>query len=128
MFETYDDSDPCYELIYPDGRKVNKTMQALAEFYVFSEHKLTYTFDEFIDRLEKGYVVSAEDNSYDYGAQSYVYHGNILINKIKKTKANPSTPPDHRHLTCDHKDKYVNSAGGVKFWVCPRCKSDLGSV
>lgn len=29
---------------------------------------------------------------------------------------------------CQHKRKYVNMAGGTKFYVCPDCKSDLGDV
>jgi hypothetical protein len=27
---------------------------------------------------------------------------------------------------CKHKNKYVNSAAGVSFWVCPDCLMDLG--
>jgi hypothetical protein len=126
MFHAYDDHDYCYELIYPDGRKVSKTAQGLSEFFVFSEHGLGYDFEEFMNKLDKGYVVSAEDNAYDYGSQSYRYQGNILINKKKQTKS--EAPPEHKHLDCKHTDKYVNSAGGVKFYVCPKCKQDLGDA
>jgi hypothetical protein len=29
---------------------------------------------------------------------------------------------------CDHKGKYINQAGGIRFWVCPKCKKDLGDA
>lgn len=29
---------------------------------------------------------------------------------------------------CSHKDKYKNHAGGIYFWYCPSCKTDLGNV
>lgn len=128
MFDSYDDRDFCYEMIYPDGKKVTKTKQGLSEFFVFTEHNLGYDFDEFINKLDKGYVVSAEDNSYDYGAQSYKYNGNILINKIKEKKIASSNTPPPMPNECDHKDNYVNIANGIKFRVCRKCLKDMGNV
>jgi len=29
---------------------------------------------------------------------------------------------------CNHEDKYINSAGGTRFWYCRKCGSDLGDV
>ena len=31
---------------------------------------------------------------------------------------------------CDHSNKYIsqNFSGGVRYWVCPTCKSDLGDA
>ena len=29
---------------------------------------------------------------------------------------------------CYHEKKYINEAGGIKFWVCPVCKTDLGDA
>lgn len=33
-----------------------------------------------------------------------------------------------KQINCLHKEKYINEAGGVKFWVCPSCKKDLGDA
>lgn len=37
-------------------------------------------------------------------------------------------PPVPKEVKCDHKDRYINEAGGKKFYVCPDCKADLGDA
>ncbi len=34
----------------------------------------------------------------------------------------------HSATGCHHQNKYINEAGGIKFWVCPQCKMDLGDA
>lgn len=36
--------------------------------------------------------------------------------------------PSAKIVTCNHNKKYKNHAGGILFWYCPSCKSDLGNV
>ena len=45
------------------------------------------------------------------------------VAKVNKTS---NTSNDSDVSTCLHEERYVNSAGGIMFWVCKDCGADLG--
>lgn len=127
MFDIYDDTKKVYEMFFSDGKKEELTEQGLWEFFILLEHGITCSFEAFVDRLNKGEEIVAKDSYYDWALGTSVYKGQSVIKKIKqvqKTIPKVHTTP----TTCTHSAKYINQAGGIKFWVCPSCKKDLGNA
>lgn len=137
MFDTYDNIDKIYEVRYADGTVDNFTTQELYEMYVFRDIGVT-DFYSLKNRVDSGEAVEAYDQDFDWGLGRVVSKGKMIIKKTEKIEYwhtynhNVTSGNDSRvsiaHLGCDHKDKYVNFAGGKKFYVCPKCKADLGDA
>jgi hypothetical protein len=129
MFDIYDDYNKLYELTFSDGNIESLTTQELWEFFLMQEHSITGTFKQLKARLDKGEEITAQDTRYDWTLQTSIYVGNVLIKRIKPLVQKTTQPTTTATpTTCLHQGKYVNQAGGVKFWVCPLCKKDLGNA
>ena len=129
MFDNYDTIEKKYRVNYVSSGYVNElTTQELYDFYYFQSHNMTDSFEDIIKQLDAGNTVIGDDNDFDWDMGCNIYQGIIKISKIefKGMKVNHLPPPIPK--TCDHKDKYVNTAGGIKFWVCKLCKKDLGDA
>ena len=127
MFDEYDDSKKVYEIYFSDNRKEELTTQDLWEFFILLEHGIQGSFESFLDRLEKGEEIVAKDSYYDWALGTSIYKGQSVVKKIKTTpKVTPKVQTTS--TSCAHSNKYINQAGGVKFWVCPLCKKDLGNA
>ena len=128
MLNTYDDEDEVYKLKYSsNGVSEFKTAQELYEFFMLEEHKILSTFSELLKKLDSGNTVYAEEWAYNWHSSTHEYEGAIVISKPSATKNSPPPVPTQAGY-CNHKDKYVNSAGGTKFWFCPQCRKDLGDA
>lgn len=129
MFETFDTVEKKYRVVYSStGYVVDLTTQELYDFYIFNTHNIFDSFEDILKQLDDGNTVLGDDNEFDWDMGSNVYQGKVKITKymFKGMKMNHLPPPVPK--SCDHKGKYVNSAGGVKFWYCPSCKKDLGDA
>lgn len=129
MFETFDTIEKKYRVIYSStGYITDLTTQELYDFYIFNTHNIFDSFEDILKQLEDGNTVFGDDNEFDWDMGSNIYQGKVQIKKImlKGMKINHLPPPVPK--TCDHKDKYINTAGISKFWVCPTCKKDLGDA
>lgn len=129
MFETFDTIEKKYRVVYSStGYIVDLTTQELYDFYIFNTHNIFDSFEDILKQLEDGNTVFGDDNEFDWDMGSNIYQGRVQIKKImfNGMKINHLPPPVPK--TCDHKDKYINTAGFSKFWVCPTCKKDLGDV
>lgn len=130
MFDNYDDTDKSYRITYSDGKTRDVTEQGLYEFYIFSTTGITKSFSELLNDLRNGHLIVAEDNDFDWNMGSNVYKGKLYIEPIGGIKPQLTQSVDmfKREYGCSHPRKYVNSAGGVKFYVCPDCLADLGNA
>jgi hypothetical protein len=125
MFDFYDNEDKDYELTRWDGTTELLTEQELHDFILFclTPHS-RIQFDQALVDLKKGFTLTEAYYDFDWSMGTSVYKGNVYIKKV-----NPSFPPKIPSTGgCKHEGKYVNSAGGFKFWVCPTCKKDLGDA
>lgn len=130
MFETYDDIDRFYELRYDDGTTANLTAMELYEYYLLHEHGILDSFERLKLRLDSGEEISASHYNYDFTIGANIYKGKVRFKNnraIDKSKLNNFAPVPSV-ISCKHDKKYINEAGGVKFWVCPSCKKDLGNA
>ena len=125
FFRNYDDKKKSYEVIFASGRKEQFTERELIDFFILREHGLNMTFDELLKVLDQK-EVTAEDTEYDWNLGTYIYNGNCTIRKIVVQKA----PSKVVNNGCDHKNKYIvqHFNNGVRYWVCPACKADLGDA
>ena len=125
MFSTWDDQTKAYNILFADGTLQSFTTQELYEYYIFNDVGIK---DEFVDikfRLDNGESITADETKWDWINATNVYKGKLVITKINSSKVKPI----HKEINgCKHENKYINEAGGIKFWVCPRCKSDLGNA
>jgi hypothetical protein len=129
MFDTYDSYEKKYRITYTSTGRTNElTTQELYEFYIFNTHNIYDSFEDVLKRLDAGDTVLGDDNEFDFTIGTEVYNGQLKITKSipKGLKMNTLPPPVPN--SCDHRDKYINSAGGVRFYVCPKCKRDLGDA
>jgi|688.fasta_scaffold1356418_1 hypothetical protein len=124
FFPSYDDTNKTYEVEYSSGEKEVLTTQELYEFYLLTEHGLTYNFDYVKSKIDDGEEIKADDYDYDWNLGAQIYKGKLTIKKVNQTKQ----PSNNLHNGCGHSNKYINQAGGIKFWYCKDCKSDLGDV
>lgn len=128
MFDTFDDTHKKYIIIESNDDEVLVTKQQLYEFYIFNTHGITQPFEDMVRMLDQGQVVTGEDTEFDWDMGCTVYKG---VLKIKATSGLPKgailAPPVIK-TGCSHPNKYINTAGFSKFWVCPDCKKDLGDV
>jgi hypothetical protein len=129
MFDMYDDDEAVYRLKYSsNGGSDFVTAHALYEFFMLEEHKLLMTFSELLKQLDRGDVVYAEQWVYNWTSGTNEYEGAIVLSKPSAKSAELPPPIPTQAGYCSHKDKYVNEAGGTKFWFFRICKKDLGDV
>jgi len=57
LFDTYDNKEKSYEIIYSDKTKVECTAQELFEFFLLSETNIGGDFDDLKNRLDRGIAV-----------------------------------------------------------------------
>jgi hypothetical protein len=129
MFDTYDTVEKKYKVVYSASGYTNElTTQELYDFYIFNTHNIFDSFEDIIKQLDNGDTIIGDDNEFDWDMGANVYQGKVKITKnvFKGMKVNHLPPPVPK--TCDHKDKYINRAGGVRFYFCPSCRKDLGDV
>lgn len=125
MFSTWDDEIKIYNMEFSDGTNKQVTTQELYEYFIFHDVGIVGEFVDFKQRLDKGELVVGEDMQWDWSIGSNIYKGFLVFSKIGELKSKPI----HKEINgCKHENKYINEAGGTKFWVCPRCKSDLGNA
>lgn len=128
MLDLYDDEHQVYKLKYSsNGISEFKTAQELYEFFMLEEHKLLCTFNELKKKLDNGDTVYAEDWKYNWGSGTHEYEGAIVLSN-PTSKGIAVAKPTSTSGYCDHKDKYVNSAGGIRFWFCRSCRRDIGDA
>jgi restriction endonuclease S subunit len=129
MFETYDDIDRFYELKYEDGTVVNLTAMELYEYYLLHEHGILDSYERLKLRLDGGEEITASHYVYDFSIGANIYKGKVKFKNFNATKKSTTVSkqsiPD---VICKHENKYINQAGGIKFWICPKCKKDLGDA
>lgn len=98
-----------YTLKYPSGYEEDLTEDELWSWYMFRQPR-GFTWFSMKDELRSvGHVVDPE--------------GEIVITYKLHRKSQPIDI-----VTCMHKNKYKNSAGGTAFWFCPTCRKDLGNA
>jgi hypothetical protein len=133
MFDDYDNTDKCYRITHADGRTRDVTEQKLYEFYLFSHNGITRPFSDILHDLRNGKLIQGEDYDFDWKLGIEVHKGKLFIEPIGRVqKSAPSQSSskgsNSSDSQCRHPNKYVNSAGGVRFWVCPSCKKDMGNA
>lgn len=128
MFDDYDDIDKCYRITCSDGRTRDVTEQGLYEFYVFTRTGINKSFSDMLHDLRNGYLIHGEDYDFDWDMGVDVYKGKLFIEPIGRVLKGGHLPTPNTTTPCAHKDKYINVAGGVKFWFCRLCKRDLGDA
>lgn len=127
MFEEYDNTEKKYEVIFPDKSVQKYTTQELYEFFIFSDLNISGDFSDLKKKLDAGYAVMGDNMEWDWGGGYNINKGKITI--TKSWKANPNnTSKKENERGCSHKNKYINQAGGIKFWFCRDCKKDLGDA
>lgn len=128
MFNTYDDNEKHYEVTYSDYTTVKFTTQELYEFFIFTETNISGDFEDLKLKLDKGIIVTGDHNEWDWSLGCTNYKGRLSITKITPPKIPTNNKFESKTSGCSHEGKYINQAGGFKFWVCPKCKKDLGDA
>lgn len=125
MFDLYDTVDKVYELTRPDGSVDMLTEQDVHDFVLFCLDSATsWSFEKIMSELKRGNVVTESYYEFDWTLGTNIFKGVVKFKKIK----NDIPPKITTDNSCRHNGKYVNSAGGARFWVCPTCKKDLGDA
>jgi|LauGreDrversion4_2_1035121.scaffolds.fasta_scaffold249594_2 hypothetical protein len=128
MFNSYDDKEKDYEVIYPDSHSAKLTTQELYEFFIFTEHNISGDFGDLKTKLDKGITVTGDHTEWDWSMGCSNYKGKLTILRCSPPKIPTTTKFESKSSGCSHEGKYINQAGGFKFWVCPKCKKDLGDA
>jgi hypothetical protein len=127
MFSTWDDEVKSYSILNPTGEIKHLTTQELYEYIIFNDIGISEDFSDLKVKLDRGESVIGDYCEWDWNLGSTIYRGRITI-----TKSNKDSAPKHvskaDNLKCGHSNKYINEAGGIKFYVCPQCKADLGNA
>lgn len=127
MFDDYDNTEKKYEIIFPDKSIKKYTTQELYEFFIFNDLSITGDFADLKKRLDSGYAVIADHMEWDWGGGFNINRGKLTITKSWVSKPNGVNKKES-DTNCKHKNKYINQAGGIKFWFCKDCKKDLGDA
>lgn len=127
MFDDYDNTEKKYEIIFPDKSVLKYTTQELYEFFIFNDLNIAGDFTDLKKRLDSGYAVMGDYQEWDWGGGYHINKGKLTITKSWVPKPNGVTKKES-DTNCKHKNKYINQAGGIKFWFCKDCKKDLGDA
>jgi hypothetical protein len=129
MFDDYDNTDKRYRITNSDGMTRDVTEQGLYEFYIFTRNGINKSFSDVLHDLRNGHLVQGEDYDFDWNVGGDIYKGKLFIEPIGRVQKSASSGgASSSDNQCRHPNKYINSAGGVKFWVCPCCKKDMGNA
>lgn len=133
MFDVFDDTDHCYEIVFDNGVTKKWSAQKLYEYYVFNELDFVAPKNlEFVDikhKLDKGEILQGTELNRDwFGNNTSTQKFTLRNNKVKLSYGIQVSQKEPTTTACRHENKYVNQAGGIKFWVCPNCKKDLGDA
>lgn len=129
MFDIYDNTEKKYGIFYrKDNRFTTCTTQDLYEFYIFFNHGIEDSFETLLKRLEGGETIMGDQNEFDWNLGTELYLGKLEISKLSTAGFKILPVSSVKPKTCDHKNKYINIVSGIKFYVCPDCKADLGNV
>jgi len=128
MFEDFDNKQKRYEITYPNNTTIKVTTQELYEFYIFQVDDFDGDFSDLKFKLDSGHTITVSHNEFDFGLGAPVYKGKLSITRFHVPSPVHST--NATQAACDHKNKYIvqHFNGGVKYWVCPVCKADLGDA
>lgn len=128
MFNNYDDKEKTYEVTYSDKTTAKFTAQELYEFFIFTETNIGGDFDDLKRRLDSGYAVIGDHLEWDWGLGCSNYKGKLSITRCAPPKIPTEFKKESGNFECKHEGKYINQAGNSRFWVCPKCKKDLGDA
>jgi len=130
MFDFFDDSLKSYEISYHDGKKELMTAQELYEFVIMNQTDISDSFDSMKRKLDAGSIVLGSDYYYDWNLAANVYKGKLSICKVGISTNSNTYTNSSSSSKCDHEGKYIvqHFNGGVRYWVCPKCKTDLGDA
>jgi hypothetical protein len=127
MFDTWDDIEKLYNVLISTGEARHLTTQELYEYFLFNDTGIKGEFVDLKVRLDKGESVAGDFYEWDWSLGTNAYRGRITITRSNKTNMSQHKSNTGK-LKCDHRNKYINEAGGTKFWFCKDCKSDLGDA
>jgi hypothetical protein len=127
MFSTWDDIEKLYNILISTGEARHLTTQELYEYFIFNDTGIGGEFVDLKVRLDRGESVVGDYCEWDWNLGTNAYRGRIAITRSNKTNASPNVSSVGK-LKCAHRNKYINEAGGVKFWFCKDCRSDLGNA
>lgn len=122
----YDSKIKVYKFTNASGESEEFTKQDLFEFYIMSGHDYQGSFEDLVYHLDTHEEITLKDMEYDWGIGTYIFKG---MSSLRKLKTTPKTPKNLDN-GCSHENKYVvqHFNGGVRYWVCPKCKADLGDA
>jgi hypothetical protein len=127
MFGDYDNTEKKFEIIFHNKKNLECTTQELYEFLIWNATNIDDDFSVVLKKLEAGFAVVGDDTEFDFGLGGIYRKGPLTITRIYKPSQTPPPIPMEAGV-CRHERKYINQAGGTKFWVCPTCKKDLGNA
>lgn len=128
MFDNYDNIEKLYEIVFSNTRKIQYTTKELYEFFIFTETNIGGSFEDLKSRLDSGFCIGGDDIEWDWTSGSHIKRGRLYITRFAPPKIPSSYSKENNSSNCKHKNKYINQAGGIRFWVCPSCKKDLGDA
>ena len=128
MFDMYENTIKKYKFTTTTGIKQELTENDLYELMMLDIHHVNIgVFTDVIRKLDLGFNIEEDYYEFDWVLGTPVRKGRFTLSKLKQ-KLTTEPPPIPKNSGCDHKGKYVNEAGGVRFFVCPKCKADLGDA
>lgn len=125
MFDEYDDKTKEYIIINSEDSEESLTAQELYHFYIMNDIGINESFELLKRKLDNGEEIRGKDYQYDWSLGVNVCKGMLTIKKRKLLKSTTISPVIGN---CNHPNKYINQAGGKRFYVCPNCKADLGDA
>ncbi len=127
MFSTWDDIEKLYNILISTGEAKHLTTQELYEYFIFNDTGIDGEFVDLKVRLDRGESVVGDYCEWDWNLGTNAYRGRITITRSNKANMSHHVV-NSDNSKCRHPNKYINEAGGVKFYVCPQCKADLGNA
>lgn len=129
MWDYYDNFKRDYEIISYDGISETMTAQEFYEYFILQEMDIKDAFDSVKKRIDSGEVIVTGQYDWDFQLGQSIYKGKLTMRrKDHQLNLQPKSLPPKEPEKCKHENKYINQAGGIRFYVCPKCKADLGNV
>jgi hypothetical protein len=109
-------------LVWENGAVLDSVFIKINE--VISNNRMQDVSIKIVEKLNiKDNFLIRWSNSY----KNIATFGSSYLKSLTESKKEPELP-GLDDLKCQHKRKYINGAGQVRFWVCPDCKADLGDA
>lgn len=130
MFDFFDDAIKSYEVTFHNGLKDLMTAQELYEFVLMNQTDISDSFDSMKRKLDSGSIITGSDYCYDWNLGTNIYKGKLSIVRVDLFTRNNVSNNSTTNTNCNHEGRYIvqHFNGGVKYWVCPKCKADLGDA